>query len=107
MSEVILSEANFEQEVLKADVPVVVDFWATWCGPCKMLAPVVQAVAEKYAGKAKVCKLDVDQAMQIAAKYNISSVPTLIFFKNGEKVAQAVGVQSEDALCAKIDDLLK
>jgi thioredoxin 1 len=107
MSEVILTEENFEQEVLKSDKPVVVDFWATWCGPCKMLAPVVESVAQKYEGKAKVCKLDVDQAMNIAAKYKISSVPTLIFFKNGESIAQAVGVQSEDALCAKIDDLLK
>lgn len=107
MSEVILTEENFEQEVLKSDKPVVVDFWATWCGPCKMLAPVVESVAQKYEGKAKVCKLDVDQAMNIAAKYKISSVPTLIFFKGGAVVAQANGVQSEDALCAKIDDLLK
>ena len=107
MSEVILTESNFEQEVLKSDKPVVVDFWATWCGPCKMLAPVVEAVAQAYAGKAKVCKLDVDQAMNLAAQYKISSVPTLIFFKNGQVVAQSTGIQSKEALCAKIDDLLK
>ena len=106
MSEVILTEANFEEEVLKSDKPVMVDFWATWCGPCKMLAPVVEEVANAYAGKAKICKLDVDQAMNIAAKYKITSVPTLIFFKNGQAVAQAVGIQSKDALCAKIDSLL-
>ena len=107
MSEVILTEANFEQEVLKSDKPVMVDFWATWCGPCKMLAPVVETVAEEYNGKAKICKLDVDQAMSVAAKYKISSVPTVIFFKDGQAVAQTVGLQSKEALCAKLDDLLK
>ena len=107
MSEVILTEANFEAEVLKSDLPVLVDFWATWCGPCKMLAPVVEAVAQEYEGKAKVCKLDVDQAMTLAAKYKISSVPTLIFFKGGQVVAQTTGIQSKDALCAKLNDLLK
>ena len=107
MSEVILTEENFEQEVLKSDKPVMVDFWATWCGPCKMLAPVVEEVAKEYDGKVKICKLDVDQAMSVAGKYRISSVPTLIFFKGGAVAAQTTGVQSKDALCAKLDDLLK
>ncbi len=107
MSEVILTDANFETEVLKAQGPVLVDFWATWCGPCKMLAPVVEELANDYAGKVKVCKLDVDQGMNTASQYQISSVPTLIAFKDGKVAFQAVGLQSKDALCAKLDELLK
>ena len=107
MSEVILTDANFETEVLNAQEPVLVDFWATWCGPCRMLAPVVEELANEYAGKVKVCKLDVDQGMNTAGKYQISSVPTLIAFKNGQIAFQAVGLQSKDALTAKLDELLK
>lgn len=106
MSEVILTDANFEEEVLNASGPVLVDFWATWCGPCRMLAPVVEELANQYAGKVKVCKLDVDQGMNTAGKYQISSVPTLIAFKNGQIVFQAAGLQSKDALAAKLDALL-
>lgn len=106
MSEVILTDANFEEEVLKANGPVLVDFWATWCGPCRMLAPVVEELASEYAGRVKVCKLDVDQGMNTAGKYQISSVPTLIAFKNGQVVFQATGLQSKDALAAKLDELL-
>ncbi len=107
MSEVILTDANFEQEVLQAQEPVLVDFWATWCGPCKMLAPVVEELAGEYAGKVKVCKLDVDQGMNTAGKYQISSVPTLIAFKDGQVAFTAVGLQSKDAIAAKLNDLLK
>ena len=107
MSEVILTDANFETEVLQAKEPVLVDFWATWCGPCRMLAPVVEELANDYAGKVKVCKLDVDQGMNTAGKYQISSVPTLIAFKNGQIAFQTTGLQSKDALCAKLDELLK
>ena len=107
MSEVILTDANFEEEVLKAQEPVLVDFWATWCGPCRMLAPVVEELASEYAGKVKVCKLDVDQAMNTAGKYQISSVPTLIAFKGGEIAFQTTGLQSKDSLVAKLDTLLK
>jgi len=106
MSEVILTDANFEEEVLNAKEPVLVDFWATWCGPCRMLAPVVEQLANDYAGKVKVCKMDVDQGMNTAGKYQISSVPTLIAFKNGQVVFQAGGLQSKDALAAKLDALL-
>ncbi len=107
MSEVILTDENFETEVLQAKEPVLVDFWATWCGPCRMLAPVVEELANEYAGKIKVCKLDVDQGMNTAGKYQISSVPTLIAFKNGQIVFQAGGLQSKDALTAKLNELLK
>ena len=106
MSEVILTDANFEQEVLNAKEPVLVDFWATWCGPCRMLAPVVEQLAQDYAGKVKICKMDVDQGMNTAGKYQISSVPTLIAFKGGQVVFQATGLQSKDTLAAKLDTLL-
>lgn len=107
MSEVVLTDENFEQEVLQVKGPVLVDFWATWCGPCRMLAPVIEELASEYAGRVKVCKLDVDQGMNTAGKYQISSVPTLIAFKNGQVVFQAAGLQSKDALAAKLDELLK
>ncbi len=106
MSEVVLTDANFEEEVLKATEPVLVDFWATWCGPCKMLAPVVEELASEYAGKVKVCKLDVDQGPETSTKYRISSVPTLILFHNGAVSEQWVGLQSKAALQEKLNALL-
>jgi len=106
MSEVIITDENFEEEVLRAKEPVMVDFWATWCGPCRMLAPVVEELANDYAGKVKVCKLDTDQGPQTSAKYRISSVPTILFFKGGQVAAQAVGLQSKSALQEKLDALL-
>lgn len=106
MSEVIVTDENFEAEVLNAKEPVMVDFWATWCGPCRMLAPVVEELAKDYAGKVKVCKLDTDQGPQTSTKYRISSVPTILFFKGGQVAAQAVGLQSKSALQEKLDALL-
>ena len=106
MSEVILTDANFEEEVLKHSGPVMVDFWATWCGPCRMLAPVVEELATEYAGRVKVCKLDTDQGPDTSAKYRITSIPTIIFFKDGQIVSQAVGLQSKAALHEKLEALL-
>lgn len=92
------NEMNFEAEVLKSDVPVLVDFTATWCGPCKALAPIVDKVADEYQGKVKVGKVDIDDAPGIATKYGIRSVPTVLIFKNGEKTAQNVGLTTRDKL---------
>ncbi|MBR0519774.1 MAG: thioredoxin [Spirochaetales bacterium] len=104
MSEVILNGSNFEQEVLKSDIPVLVDFWATWCGPCKMVAPIIAQIAVKYDGKVKVTKLDVDEAPEVAESFNVSSIPTMIIFKNGEAVAQRVGGAGMGVLEAFIND---
>ena len=106
MSEVIVNDTNFEQEVLKHSGPVMVDFWATWCGPCRMLGPVVEELANEYAGKVKVCKLNTDEGPDTSTKYGISSIPTIIFFKNGAVAGQVVGLQSKAALQEKLDALL-
>ncbi len=89
--EIILTEANFEEEVLKSNLPVLVDFWATWCGPCMMLAPTVEEIAKEYEGKIKVGKVNVDEAVELAKKYGIMSIPTLIMFKNGEVSDKVIG----------------
>jgi len=106
MSEVIVNDTNFEEEVLKAQQPVLVDFWATWCGPCRMLGPVVEELAKEYEGKVKVCKLNVDEGMNTSTQYRISTVPTLLFFKDGKVTDQAVGLQSKSALEEKLNSLL-
>ena len=84
MSEINLTNQNFEEKVLKSEIPVLVDFFATWCGPCKMLAPVIAELAEKYEGKVKVGKVNVDEENELAMKYQISSIPTLVLFKEGK-----------------------
>ena len=95
MAELKITDKNFNKEVLESDKVVLIDFWATWCGPCKMLAPTVSEIADEYEGKVKVCKLDVDQAMDIAMSYGVASIPTLILFKDGEIVKKSVGVVSK------------
>lgn len=86
-----ITEQNFEEEVLKSELPVMVDFGATWCGPCRMIAPYMDQISDEYAGKAKVAKVDVDECPGISAKYGIRNVPTVLFFKNGEVVEKHVG----------------
>ena len=100
-----ITDANFA-ETLNTEMPVVVDFWATWCGPCKAIAPVVDEIAEDYEGKAVVCKCNVDECDNVPMTYGIRSIPTLLFFKNGELVDRHVGVASKAELAAKIDALL-
>jgi len=94
------NESNFESEVLKSDVPVLVDFTATWCGPCKALAPIVEKIADEFHGKVKVGKLDIDDAPNVTAKYGVRSVPTVIVFKGGQKSGQHVGLTNRDKLIA-------
>lgn len=93
-----ITDANFEQEVLKSDKPVLVDFWATWCGPCRMIGPIIDQLAVDYAGKAKVAKLDVDSNIKTASKFNVRSIPTILFFKDGKLVDQVVGAVQKPAL---------
>lgn len=100
--EITLTDENFEAEVLKSDVPVLVDFWASWCMPCKMLAPVIKEIAEELAGKIKVCKVNVEEAPVISAEYGIMSIPTLIIFKNGEEKDKIVGTAPKSDIISRI-----
>ena len=108
MSDLVISVGNntFDQEVLKASTVVMVDFWATWCGPCKIVAPVVEELAKEYEGKAKFAKVNTDENADLASKYNIRGIPTLIFFKDGEIKDQIVGAVPKAQLKSKIDSLL-
>jgi thioredoxin 1 len=101
-----VGDQNFEAEVLNSPVPVLVDFWAAWCAPCRMLAPVVEAIAEDYEGKAKVMKLNVDENSITSVKYNIKGIPTLLLFKNGAIQEQIVGNANKGAISKMIDNHL-
>lgn len=106
MSEIIFTDQNFDQEVLKNSGVAVVDFYASWCGPCKMQAPIIEQLAGEYAGKAKIGKLDVDSSNQTASQFQVMSIPTLIIFKGGQVKERYVGLQTAEKLRAKIDELL-
>src|SRR6266487_5500966 len=97
------TDSTFETEVLKSDRPVLVDFWAAWCAPCRMLAPTVESVAEKYAGNARVVKLNVDDNPSVSQRYGIKGIPTLILFKNGKEEERIVGATSEQAISRMLD----
>jgi thioredoxin 1 len=101
-----VSDASFDQEVLSADLPVLVDFWAAWCGPCKMIAPVLDDLAEQFAGKLKIAKVDVDANKEVPGKFGIRGIPTLIIFKNGEAAATKVGALSKAQLVDFINSAL-
>jgi thioredoxin 1 len=103
MKPVEVRDSNFENEVVKSQNPVLVDFWAEWCGPCKMVAPVVEEVAKEYDGKLKVAKLDVDSNPQTAMKYGIRSIPTLLIFKDGQVIDQIIGAVPKRHLIDKIE----
>ena len=104
MSELIsLTDDNFSDEVLSAELPVLVDFWATWCGPCRMIAPIVEELSSEYEGKAKVCKLDVDTAQKTAAEFGIRSIPTLLIFKEGKVADQLIGAVPKQQITEKLD----
>ncbi len=102
MSEITITSANFESEVLQSDIPVLVDFWASWCGPCKMLAPTIAEIAKEYEGKVKVGKINIDDDTAIAIKYGVVSIPTVILFKNGEVADKSIGFVPKAELEAMI-----
>ena len=97
---------TFEQEVLKSEIPVVIDLWAPWCGPCKALTPTLESVAADYEGKVKVVKLNIDDNPSIAAQYQVMSIPTLLFFKGGKVESQVIGLVGKDKIASKIDAML-
>jgi thioredoxin 1 len=103
---VTLTDDTFNDEVVKSDQPVLVDFWATWCAPCRMIAPIIEEVAGDFEGRAKVAKLDVDHNPQTAMQYGIRSIPSLVFFKDGRPVDQLVGVVPKNVLAQKLDALV-
>lgn len=106
MADVVITDQNFEREVIKSDKPVLVDFWASWCRPCIMQGPIVEEVARQLAGKAKVGKLNVDENPAMAQKYGVMSIPTIMIFKGGTVVKQFVGVQSKEKLVGELNKLI-
>lgn len=105
MSENNVTDQNFEAEVLKSNTPVLVDFWAPWCGPCRMLSPMIGELAQEYAGRAKIVKLNTDDNPNVASQYNISAIPALLFFKNGKLVEQLTGVRPKPEVKSVLEKL--
>ncbi len=105
MSDVTITDSNFENEVLKSDKPVLIDFWAVWCGPCQVQGPIVEEVATLMGDKAKIGKLNVDENPMVAQNYGIMSIPTIMIFKSGTVVKQFIGVQSKEALLVELNKL--
>lgn len=103
MNEVRLTKNNFRDEVLNSDIPVLVDFWATWCGPCRMVAPIVEEIADEYDGRIKVGKVNVDEEPDLAMQFRVASIPTLMVFKNGQLVNTAVGYRPKSDILALLD----
>ena len=102
MAEITLTKDNFDAEVMNSEIPVLVDFWAVWCGPCQMLAPTIEELANEYEGKVKVGKVNVDEQPELAQKYGIMSIPTLIYFKDGQIAEQTMGVQPKESIAAML-----
>lgn len=105
-NQIEFTETNFQAEVIGSDIPVLVDFWAPWCGPCKMIAPIVEEISSEYDGRLKVGKINTDDNQQVASQYGIMSIPTIMIFKNGEVVERIIGAHSKDTLTDKIDEIL-
>lgn len=106
MADITVTDANFDSEVLKSDTPVLVDFWAVWCGPCRMLDPIVEEIAKELAGKVKVGKVNVDENPMVTQKFGIMSIPTIMIFKSGTVVKQFIGVQSKETLLSELNKLI-
>ncbi|MCK4904695.1 MAG: thioredoxin [Clostridiales bacterium] len=105
--EIKITDVNFKQEVLESELPVLVDFYAEWCGPCQMLAPTIESIAKEYEGKIKVCKTNIDEASDTAAKYEVMSIPTLVVFDNGKIVGKSIGAVSETEIANMIKPYIK
>ena len=101
-----ITKSIFEKEVISSEIPVVLDFWATWCGPCKMLSPILDELAAEYSDRARFCKVNVDDELELSARFGIASIPTLIFFKNGEILKKTVGYREKDELEEMLKELL-